>query len=443
MSADPAQAADALRRHRECHGKMQMMPKCDVRTPRDFALWYSPGVAEPCKVIASDPAATFDYTNRGNSIAVVSDGSRVLGLGNIGPHAALPVMEGKALLFKHLGGVDAVPICAATRGAEELVEFVRALQPTFGGINLEDIEQPKCFAVLDALRSTLTIPVWHDDQQGTAVVVLAGLMNALAVVGKPLATARIVLVGAGAANIAVYRLLRAAGVPPGNVVVCDRRGALHRGRADVERDAARFAAKWHICIDSNARQITGGIAEALRDADVCIAFSQSMPGTIRPAWIRAMAHDPIVFACANPEPEIWPDDATAAGARIVATGRGDYPNQVNNALCFPAVFRGVLDVRARAITDSMALVAAQELARCTAESGISAARIVPRLDEVAFVARVAAAVGVQAQRDGVAALAADHAVLRSRAQRVIDQARASIDVLMQAGELPVRMHESE
>lgn len=443
MNTDSADVALALRRHAESRGKVQMLPKCEVRTLRDFAVWYSPGVAAPCRAIANDPSAAYTYTNQGNTIAVVSDGTRVLGLGNIGPRAALPVMEGKALLFKYLGGVDAIPICVATRSADELIQLVRALEPTFGGINLEDIEQPKCFAVLDALRSTLTIPVWHDDQQGTAVVVLAALLNALTVVGKRLATARIVLIGAGAANMAVYRLLTAAGAQSGNIIVCDSRGALHRQRSDIAEQATEFAAKWRICAESNAAQITGDAGVALRDADVCIAFSQSRAGTIDPAWIRAMARAAIVFACANPEPEIWPAEVAAAGAQIVATGRGDFPNQVNNALCFPGVFRGVLDVRARAITDSMALAAARELAQYTVETGLSPERIVPRLDESMFVARVAAAVGVQAQRDGVAALKLDGAALLDRAQRVIDQARASIEALAQAGQLPVKIGEAE
>lgn len=445
MSAESSTAADriaeVLRRHLQCRGKVQMLPKCDVRGLEDFAVWYSPGVAEPCKAIARDPTSVNAYTNRGNTIAVVSDGSRVLGLGDIGPHAALPVMEGKALLFKYLGGVDAVPLCVATKSADELVQWVRALEPSFGGINLEDIAQPKCFAVLDALRASLAIPVWHDDQQGTAVVVLAALTNALAVVGKSMTDARIVLLGAGAANVAIYRMLTAAGAAAGNIIVCDSRGTLHRARGDIEQQASRFPDKWRMCSESNAARVGGGVADALRGADACIAFSQSRPGTIEPAWIRAMARDPIVFACANPEPEIWPADAIAAGARIVATGRSDFPNQVNNALCFPAVFRGMLDVCARTITDGMALAAARELAQYAADTGLDAERIVPRLDEPAFAPRVAAAVGMQAQRDGVASVALDRDALIARAQQVIGQARASIDALMQAGQLPVCLPE--
>lgn len=436
---DSERTQEALRRHRDSHGKVQILPKCDVRDASDFAVWYSPGVAEPCKAIAAQPDTVDDYTNRANTIAVVSDGSRVLGLGNIGPRAALPVMEGKALLFKFLGGVDAVPLCAATRSADELIALVRALEPTFGGINLEDIEQPKCFEVLDALRSRLSIPVWHDDQQGTAVVVLAALINALSLVGKSLPAARVALIGAGAANIAVYRLLVAAGVAPAHMVMCDSKGTLHRARADIEQAAELFGEKWRICRESNGEQIRGGAQAALRGADACIAFSRSKPGTIDPAWIRDMALDPIVLACANPEPEIWPADAIAAGARVVATGRADFANQVNNALCFPGMFRGVLDVRARAITDAMALAAARELAKYAVETGLSAQRIVPRLGEAAYVARVAAAAGVQAQIDGVARTQLSREALLERAQQTIDEARGSIAALMAAGRLPVRV----
>lgn len=270
-------------------------------------------------------------------------------------------MEGKALLFKYLGGVDAVPLCLGTTDPDELVRTVCILAPSFGGINLEDIAQPKCFGVLDRLRAELDIPVWHDDQQGTATVAIAGLTNALKVVGKLLSNARIALIGVGAANVAVYRLLRACGVSPVAIIACDRRGTLHPGRQDLQQRQDEFRNKWPICQESNGEHVTGGIAEALRGADVCLAFSASGPGVIRPEWVRQMAAGAIVFACANPVPEIWPWEAKEAGARIVATGRSDFPNQVNNSLGFPGIFRGALDVRAKTITDEMALAASHEL----------------------------------------------------------------------------------
>jgi malate dehydrogenase (oxaloacetate-decarboxylating) len=397
-----AKDAEALRRHAETRGKVQMAPKCAIAGPEDFAVWYTPGVAAPCRAIQAEPGRVYELTNRGNTIAIVSDGSRVLGLGNIGPEAGLPVMEGKALLFKVLGGVDAVPLCVRTREIAELAAVVRALEPSFGGINLEDIAQPGCFRVLDELRASLSIPVWHDDQQGTATAVHAALANALALTGRSLAGARIALVGTGAANVAVYRLLKACGAEPGAIVACDSRGTLHRGRGDIEAAQARFPDKWAICTESNAGGVAGGIAEALRGADACIAFARPGPGVIRPEWVRGMARDAIVFACANPVPEIWPEEAKAAGARIVATGRSDLPNQLNNSLVFPGVFRGTLDAGARAITDAMALAAARELARCGEERGLREDALLPRMQDWDVVPRIAAATAMQAQADGVA-----------------------------------------
>jgi malate dehydrogenase (oxaloacetate-decarboxylating) len=259
-----------------------------VRGPEDFAIWYTPGVAAPCREIAASPERVFDHTNRGNLVAIVSDGTRVLGLGDIGPEAGLPVMEGKALLFKLLGGVDALPLCIGTKDPDEIVRVVECLAPSFGGVNLEDIAQPKCFQVLDRLRERLPIPVWHDDQQGTATVVVAALENALAVVGKRLERARIAMIGFGAANVAVYRLLRARGADPSGIVACDRRGTLHRERADLGAERERFADKWRACCDTNPEPVRGGIAETLRGADVCIAFSEPGPGVIAPDWIRGM-----------------------------------------------------------------------------------------------------------------------------------------------------------
>ncbi len=432
-SPPPGDADEALRLHRFYGGKMQTLPKCAIRSFADFATWYTPGVAAPCRAIQREPERVYDYTNRANLVAVVSDGSRVLGLGDIGPEAGLPVMEGKALLFKHLGGVDAVALCLRSRSEDDFVRAVEMLEPSFGAINLEDVAQPKCFRILEALRARMTIPVWHDDQQGTAVVVLAGLLNALEVVGKRLDRVRVALVGIGAANTASYRLLKACGMAPAQAIACDTRGTLHAGRADIEARAGEFAAKWAICRESNAERVTGGIEQALRGADVCLAFSTPGPGTIGPGWVKAMAPDAIVFACANPVPEIWPQDAHAAGARVVATGRGDFPNQVNNSLCFPAVFRGVLDVRATAITDAMAIAAAREVAAVARERGLSAQRIVPRMDDPELYPRVAAAVGLAAQAEGVARLSLTRDQLLARATQAIGAARAATDALMRAG----------
>jgi malate dehydrogenase (oxaloacetate-decarboxylating) len=412
---------EALRLHALYRGKIQVFPKVPVGSLEDLSIWYTPGVASASSAIAADPERSFAYTNRANMVAVVSDGTRVLGLGDIGPEAALPVMEGKALLFRHFGGVDAVPVCLATKDAAEIVRIVEALAPSFGAINLEDIAQPKCFRILDALRARLSIPVWHDDQQGTATVVLAGLINAAAVVGKRIAELRIVLVGAGAANIAVYRLLRAFGVPASAFVVCDSRGTLHLRRSDIAADKTTFAEKWRLCEETNPNNVVGDIGAALRGADICIAFSRPGPGVIQPEWIRGMAKDAIVFACANPTPEIWPKDARAAGARIVATGRSDFPNQVNNSLAFPGIFRGILDVRARAITESVAIAVARELATCGVEVGLAEHRILPAMTDWRVHARVAAAAGVGVQAEGLAKAPTDYATLYRTACAAIEE----------------------
>jgi malate dehydrogenase (oxaloacetate-decarboxylating) len=427
---------EALRLHRFYRGKLQTALKCPIRGFDDFAIWYTPGVAAPCRAIQACSEDVYQYTNKGNTIAIVSDGTRVLGLGNIGPAAGLPVMEGKALLFKYLGGVDAVPLCLKTRDPEELIRAVEFLEPTFGGINLEDISQPNCFRVLDSLRASMSIPVWHDDQQGTATVVLAGLMGALELVGKRLDGVRIVLVGIGAANVANYRLLVAAGALPSRIIACDRKGILHRNRQDLEQQQDVFVDKWRICCESNADQVAGGIPEALRGADVCLAFSAPGPGTIQPEWIRQMAGDAVVFSCANPVPEIWPDTARGAGARIVATGRSDFYNQVNNSLVFPAIFRGALDVRAKAISNGMAMAAARELARVAREQGLHDRRILPPMDDLEAVLRVSVATAMQAQSEGCAQLKKTQGELKEQAATTIRRARAMTECLIRAGVIP-------
>jgi malate dehydrogenase (oxaloacetate-decarboxylating) len=430
LSAAAKPGEDALRLHPLYKGKIQIMPKCPIRDPTDFSIWYTPGVAAPCKAIQTDPETVYEHTNRANLVGIVSDGSRVLGLGNIGPEAGLPVMEGKSLLFKYLGGVDAFPICIGTQNEEEIIRTVKVLEPSFGGINLEDISQPKCFRVLDQLRTQMSIPVWHDDQQGSATALLAGLLNALKVTDKTLNGVSIAMIGMGAANVATYRLLKAAGVDPAAVVACDSKGTLHRNRHDIEEKRFEFQDKWSVCCESNSDGVTGGIEQALRGADVCIAFSRSGPDVIKPDWVRAMAADAIVFACANPVPEIWPWEAAEAGAKVVATGRGDFPNQLNNSLVFPAMFRGVLDVRASRITSGMALSAAKEIARCAEDRRIEPGDILPRMEEVELVPRVAAAVAITAQEEGLARVSKTRDELYSGAVEMVKEARHALDVLM-------------
>ena len=429
---------EALRLHAFYRGKMQVAPKCPIAESGDFAYWYTPGVAAPCRAIRADPSRIYELTNKANSIAVVSDGSRVLGLGNVGPRAGLPVMEGKALLFKHLGGVDAVALCLATQDTREFVRAVQLLEPAFGAINLEDIAQPRCFRVLDQLRQTLSIPVWHDDQQGTATALLAGLIGALKTVSKPIESVRIAMIGMGAANVAAYRLLKAYGVNPAQIVACDSRGTLHRGRYDIEDQEIDLAEKWTVCLESNPERVTGGIEQALRGADVCIAFACSDPKLIQPAWIRGMARDAIVFACANPMPEIWPWDAKAAGARIVATGRSDFPNQLNNSLVFPGVFRGTLDARAATISDEMALAAALELAACAEERGLSEAAILPAMSDWKVVPRVAAATALRAEELGLARVSHTREEYIESASLRIAESRRMLKVLMGEGVIAER-----
>jgi malate dehydrogenase (oxaloacetate-decarboxylating) len=427
---------EAVRLHAAYKGKVQTAPKCPIESPRDFSIWYTPGVAAACRAIQANPQAIWEQTNRANAIAVVSDGSRVLGLGNIGPEAGLPVMEGKALLFKYLGGVDATAICIATQNEDEIVRTVQMLEPSFGGINLEDFSQPKCFRILDRLRATMSIPVWHDDQQGSATAILAALMNAAQVTERNFHSLRLAMVGMGAANVATYRLLKAAGIDPASIVACDSQGTLHKGRHDIENRQKEFEDKWRVCCESNPESVIGGIEDALRGADVCIAFSRPGPGIINPDWIRGMAPRPIVFACANPVPEVWPDDAKKAGASVVATGRGDFPNQLNNSIVFPAMFRGVLDVRASGISDGMCIAVAEEIALCAKERGIHPENILPRMDEWRVVARVATAAALRAQEEGLAPIAKTREELYASALHTISESRRALDVFMREEIIP-------
>ncbi len=421
---------DAMVMHKYYGGKIEVVPKACVRDFKDFAIWYSPGVAEPCKDIAKNPEMVYEHTCKWNTVAVVSDGTRVLGLGDIGPEAAMPVMEGKSMLFKYLGGVDSVPICLDTKDPEKIIETVRLIAPSFGGINLEDISNPKCFDILDELRRDCKIPVWHDDQQGTATVEVAGAINALKFVGKKMQDAQIAVIGAGAASIAIARLLLATGTKPSHLCMCDSKGILNQARDDLNDG---FKQKKEICIKTNGAGKTGGIKEAMKGADIVIAASKPGPGTIKPEWCDGMAHDGIVFATANPVPEIWPWEAKEHGVKIFATGRSDFPNQVNNSMGFPAIFRGVLDVRAKTITDEMCIAAATELAKCAEEKGIREDYIIPNMAEYEVFPREAVAVGLKAQEQGVARLKLSRQELYDRADYMIKRSRNMTAKMMKDG----------
>lgn len=419
----------ALRWHEACRGKLEMFPRCPVRGQEDFAVWYTPGVAEPCRRIAQDPDAVWRYTNRGNTVAVLSDGSRVLGLGDIGPAAGLPVMEGKGLIFKMYGGVDAFPLCVDARSTDAMVSLARAVAPSFGGINLEDIASPRCFDILERLREELDIPVWHDDRQGTATVIVAGLINAFALTGRRMEDARFVLLGAGAANLAVAELLAYAGVDPGHVIFVDRPGILGPEHAP-----------WHPLRDrlvaiSNGERRRGGLADAMRGADAVVALSAPGPGIMTPEMVRSMAPDPIVFACANPVPEIWPREALDAGAAVVATGRGDFANQVNNALIFPGVFRGALDVQARTITQEMCWAAARALAQLS-QDDLRADAILPPLTHPGVAPAVARAVAETAMIQGIARRKADPLEIFERTVNLRTQSEKIMKRMLEEGWLP-------
>lgn len=424
---------DALCLHPYYRGKVEVTLKCRIRDFNDFAIWYTPGVAAPCREIQQDREKVYEMTNKWNFVAVVSDGSRVLGLGDIGPEAGLPVMEGKALLYKYLGGVDAFPICLNTKDPKEIIQAVKWIQPSFGGVNLEDIAHPKCFHILDTLRKEMEIPVWHDDQQGTACVTLAGLINALKIVDKKMGDIRVALIGAGAANIAIARLILTAGVNPENIIAVDSRGILHKDRGDRETLKTKYKEKWNLCLTTNVKGIKGDIKEAMEGADVLISASKPGPGVIKKEWVAKMAEDSIVFAEANPIPEIWPWEAKEAGARIIATGRSDFPNQINNSLGFPGIFRGALDIRAIQITDEMCIEAAQELAKVAEDNGIHEEYIIPNMDQWEVFPREAVAVGTKGIEQGVAGIKTPAKERFKIAESIIKEARSKVHILMKEG----------
>ena len=414
--------------HRFYRGKVEVMPKCAIRTLQDFSIWYTPGVAQACRDIEKDVEEAFEQTSKWNYVGVVSDGTRVLGLGDIGGQAGMPVMEGKALIFKYLGGVDAFPICLATKDPDEVIQAVKWMEPTFGGINLEDFSNPKCFYILDRLRKEMPIPVWHDDQQGTAAVILAGVINALKVVGKKMNEAQFAIVGSGAANTRTFYVLEAAGVPTKNVRMVDSRGILAQSREELEGTY-----KWDLALKTNPEGLTGGIKEALKGSDICIAASKPGPGTIKIDEVRGMADDAIIFACANPIPEIWPWEAKEAGARIVATGRSDFPNQVNNSLVFPAIFRGALDVRAETISDPMCIASATALAKYAEDKGIHDEYILPTMDEWEIYPLQAVETGLKAMEQGLARRKLTKQELHEHAEYIIKRTQDIVKLLMREG----------
>ncbi len=390
---------EALKLHEEIKGKLFIGETIPLEY-KNLPLLYTPGVSEPCLKIAEDANSVYSLTWKWNSVAVISDGSRVLGLGDIGPLASLPLLEGKGMIFSKFGGIDAVPLAISQMSVEESVSTIKSIRYSFGAINLEDISIPRCFDILDRLIEELDIPVWHDDQQGTATIIVAGLINALELVGKKLDSVKIILLGAGAANSSVYRLLRHSGLDAKQFSVFDKDGILGSHRKEL-MDVKVFKT---ICDETNPKGVNLSVQDAVKGADVMIALSKPGPDVIKPEWIRSMNKDAVVFACANPTPEIDPQLALESGAKIVATGRSDYPNQLNNALVFPGMMRGALDVRAKKITWGMAYAVSKEIALIAREKGISADYIVPRIDESQLHFRVARATALTAIKEGVAGL---------------------------------------
>lgn len=387
-------AAESLKLHYDWQGKIEVTLRAPLETADDLSLAYTPGVAQPCLEIQKDVSKSYDLTRRGNLVAVITDGTAVLGLGDIGPEAGMPVMEGKCALFKRFGNVDAIPLCVRSKNVDEIVETVRLIAGSFGGVNLEDISAPRCFEIERRLKECCDIPIFHDDQHGTAVVTLATMLNALKLVGKDIHDIRVVTSGAGAAGLAIIRLLIAMGLDPHHVILCDRHGAIYEGRDDLNPQKEEMAKI------TNSGHKAGTLAEMLVDADVFIGVSA--PHCVTPEMVKSMAKDPIIFAMANPTPEIMPDEALAAGAAVMGTGRSDFPNQINNVLAFPGIFRGALDVRASDINDAMKIAAAKAIADFVTPEKLSAEYIIPSPLEEGVSAAVAKAVAQAAKDTGVA-----------------------------------------
>lgn len=385
-------AEESLKLHYELAGKIEVSSRVAVDSREKLSLAYTPGVAQPCLEIQKDVSKSYELTRRWNTVAVVTDGTAVLGLGDIGPEAGMPVMEGKCVLFKEFGGVDAIPLCIKSKEVDDIVNTVYLLSGSFGGVNLEDISAPRCFEIEEKLKAKCDIPIFHDDQHGTAVIALAGLMNALKVLGKRAEDVKIVTSGAGAAGTAIVRLLMDVGLK--NIIMCDRQGAIYDGRPGLN------GAKQLIARSTNPERLQGALSDVIKGADVFIGVSA--PGLLTGDMVRSMAKDPVIFACANPTPEIFPDEAKAAGAAIVSTGRSDYPNQVNNVLAFPGIFRGALDVRAREINTEMKLAAAKALAALVSDDELGADNILPAAFDPRIKDAIASAVAEAARKSGVA-----------------------------------------
>jgi malate dehydrogenase (oxaloacetate-decarboxylating) len=423
--------------HQFYGGKMMSVPKAGIYGFNWFNVWYTPGVSVVSTTIRDDNDTSFELSNRDNFVAVVSDSTRVLGDGDCTPPGGLGVMEGKAFLMKYLGGVDAVALCVDSynkngeHDPDKIIDFVKMLQPSFGAVNLEDISQPNCYKVLDTLREECDIPVWHDDAQGTGCVTLAGLINALRIVGKDLDKVKIVFYGAGASNTTIARLIIQAGGDPEKILIFDTKGGLHKGREDLKADH-RFYRKWELCEKTNPKRIKD-IEVGMRGADVLIALSKPGPEVVKPSWIQTMGPKPIVFVCANPVPEIYPYAAKDAGAYIVATGRGDFPNQVNNSLGFPGILKGALAVRARKVTDKMAIKAAYSLANFAEKKGIHPDYIMPKMSETEVFAYEAADVAMEAIKNGVARIEYDWQTVYDKTLKGIMEARDTMDLLMKHG----------
>ncbi|KQL37949.1 malate dehydrogenase [Bacillus sp. FJAT-25509] len=400
---------EALHMHRVHQGKLETVSKVPVTNAKELSLAYSPGVAEPCKEIYEEKSRVYEYTMKGNMVGVVSDGSAVLGLGNIGPEAALPVMEGKAALFKSFAGVDAFPICLNTQDVEQIIQTVKLLEPTFGGINLEDIAAPNCFIIEERLKRETNIPIFHDDQHGTAIVTLAGLVNALKIVNKNMADIKVVLNGAGAAGIAILKLLYRFGVR--QIIMCDTKGAIYEGRPNGMNSVKNEVAKY-----TNKDKIQGSLKEVLEGADVFIGVS--VKGAVTQEMVRSMNENPIIFAMANPDPEIMPEDAKEAGALVIGTGRSDYPNQVNNVLAFPGIFRGALDVRATHINEEMKIAAVNAIASLVSEADLSPDFIIPAPFDPRVAPKVAASVAKAAMETGVARLNVDPKEIEEKTKKL-------------------------
>ena len=402
-------------------GKIQTIPKVPVRHLSDFSVWYTPGVAAVSLKIAKEIDLSFEMTGKWNNVAIITDGTRVLGIGNVGPEASLPVMEGKALIFNFLGGVNAMPVPIRVHSKDEFIATAKALEPSFGGFNLEDIESPKCFFILEELQKSLSIPAWHDDQLGTACISLAGLFNGLKLTNRKIEEAKIVLMGSGAANIATAFLLFAAGAKPGNILMTDSHGILEPERNDMDKLMLNNPWKYQLAIKTNSERLKGPEENAFKGADVVIAASKPGPGTIKPDWIRSMNTDAIVFALANPNPEIWPDDAIASGAKIVATGRSDFNNQVNNSLVFPGVFRGILDARSKGVNFDVMVSASKEIANFVKDP--SPEKIVPSMDEWELYPDVASAVAHKTVELGLARKIDSREGFRKTASEIIEANR--------------------